>query len=383
MRDFKNIKTIIIKVGSSSLVNKDLSINQPIIVGIMETFKELNEKGINVALVTSGAIAVGMHELGLTKKPKEMSLKQACAAIGQAKLMESYNKAADIYGLKAGQILVNHDDFQIRKRMNYLSDTLDSMFKHNIIPIINENDALAVEEIKVGDNDTLASLISPMINADLLILFSDIDGLFNKNPKIYKDAKLINTVEKVDESIFKMAGDKTTEVGTGGMQTKINAAKISTSAGCNMIICNSNQIKNISSIVSGEEIGTLFLASKNQISSREHWIIFKANSMGKISVDDGLKKALEQKKVSILSKGILKVDGEFLKGMIITICDKKGNILAKGITNYSSAEINLIKGHDSNEYKEILGYEGKKEIIHANDLVLIKEDLYGFDFKKM
>ena len=222
-----------------------------------------------------------------------------------------------------------------------------------------------------------------MINADLLILFSDIDGLFNKNPKIYKDAKLINTVEKVDESIFKMAGDKTTEVGTGGMQTKINAAKISTSAGCNMIICNSNQIKNISSIVSGEEIGTLFLASKNQISSREHWIIFKANSMGKISVDDGLKKALEQKKVSILSKGILKVDGEFLKGMIITICDKKGNILAKGITNYSSAEINLIKGHDSNEYKEILGYEGKKEIIHANDLVLIKEDLYGFDFKKM
>ena len=277
MRDFKNIKTIIIKIGSSSLVNKDLSINQEFINGIMETFKKLNEKGIKVALVTSGAIAAGMHEIGLTKKPKEMSLKQACAAIGQSKLMESYNKAAEIYGLKTGQILVNHDDFQIRKRMNYLSDTLDSMLKHNIIPIINENDALAVEEIKVGDNDTLASLISPMIDADLLILFSDIDGLYDKNPKLYKDAKLVETVEKIDESIFKMAGDKTTEVGTGGMQTKINAAMISTTSGTNMIICNSNQITNLCDIVDGKEIGTLFLASKN-LSSRDHWIIFKANS---------------------------------------------------------------------------------------------------------
>lgn len=375
MRDFKGIQRIIIKVGSSSLVNKDLSINQPMIVGIMQSFKELSDKGINVALVSSGAIASGMHELGLTKKPKEMSLKQACAAIGQSKLMEAYNKAADIYGLKAGQILVNHDDFQIRKRMNYLSDTLDAMFKNNIIPIINENDALAVEEIKVGDNDTLASLISPMINADLLILFSDIDGLFDKNPKIYKDAKLIDVVNEINADIINMAGDKTTEVGTGGMQTKINAARISTSAGANMIICNSNQIKNLCDIVAGKEIGTLFKASKNQISSREHWIIYKANSMGNIIIDDGLKDALKKKKVSILSKGIIDVNGDFLKGMIITINDKDGNVIGKGISNYSSTEIRLLEGHESKDLKEILGYEGKKEIIHANDLVLLKEGL--------
>ena len=375
MRDFKGIQRIIIKVGSSSLVNKDLSINQPMIVGIMQSFKELNDKGINVALVSSGAIASGMHELGLTKKPKEMSLKQACAAIGQSKLMEAYNKAADIYGLKTGQILVNHDDFQIRKRMNYLSDTLDAMFKNNIIPIINENDALAVEEIKVGDNDTLASLISPMINADLLILFSDIDGLFDKNPKIYKDAKLIDVVNEINADIINMAGDKTTEVGTGGMQTKINAARISTSAGANMIICNSNQIKNLCDIVAGKEIGTLFKASKNQISSREHWIIYKANSMGNIIIDDGLKDALKKKKVSILSKGIIDVNGDFLKGMIITINDKDGNVIGKGISNYSSTEIRLLEGHESKDLKEILGYEGKKEIIHANDLVLLKEGL--------
>ncbi len=375
MRDFKNVGRIIIKIGSSSLVNDDLSINQPVIVSIMQSFKELSDKGINVALVSSGAIASGMHELGLTRRPKEMSLKQACAAIGQSKLMEAYNRAAEIYGLKTGQILVNHDDFQVRKRMNYLSDTLDAMFKNNIIPIINENDALAVEEIKVGDNDTLASLISPMINADLLILFSDIDGLFDKNPKIYKDAKLIKTVEKIDSTISGMAGDKTSDVGTGGMQTKINAARISTSAGANMIICNSNQIKNLCAIVNGEDIGTLFMASKNHISSREHWIIYKANSMGSIVIDKGLKEALAKKKVSILSKGVFKVSGDFLRGMIIDVLDKDGNIIAKGITNYSSAEIRLIKGHESTEYKDILGYDGKKEIIHANDLVLFRKEI--------
>jgi len=173
MRAFEGIKRIVIKIGSSSLVKKDLSINEPMLISIMQSFKKLTDNGLEVALVTSGAIAVGMHALGLEKRPKDMALKQACAAVGQAKLMEEYNKAADIYDLKTGQILLNHDDFQIRKRMNYLSNTLSAMFDNGIIPIINENDALAVEEIKVGDNDTLSALISPMVKADLLILFSD------------------------------------------------------------------------------------------------------------------------------------------------------------------------------------------------------------------
>ena len=178
MRNLSNIKRIMIKIGSSSLVRDDYSLNEPVFVKIMQQFQKLKENGMDVALVTSGAIAVGMHELGLSKKPKLMALKQACAAVGQAKLMEAYNKVAEIYNLKLGQILLNHDDFQVRKRMLYLSNTLDAMFKNNIIPIINENDALAVEEIKVGDNDTLAGLISPMMDCDLLILFSDINGLY-------------------------------------------------------------------------------------------------------------------------------------------------------------------------------------------------------------
>ena len=376
MRSFEGIKRIVIKIGSSSLVKKNLSINEPMLVGIMQSLKKIIDNGYEVALVTSGAIAIGMHALGLTKKPNDMAIKQACAAVGQAKLMEAYNKAAGIYELKTGQILLNHDDFQIRKRMNYLSQTLSAMFDNGIIPIINENDALAVEEIKVGDNDTLAALIAPMINADLLILFSDIDGLFNKNPKLYNDAIMLNTVDNIDDEILSMIGDATTNIGTGGMITKINAAVIATMAGCNMIICNSNKIGEIPEIINGEEIGTLFKA-KRQISSLEHFIIFRTNSLGTIIVDDGLaKKLLGDQKVSILPKGIIDVKGSFLENSIVEIRDNYNNLLAKGICKYSSDEVRLLSGHNTKDIDTILGYHGKKEIIHANDLVVIREKIY-------
>ena len=381
MRNFKDIKRIIIKVGSSSLVNKDLSINKPMIINIMGSFKKLTEKGIGVALVSSGAIASGMHELNMKKKPTAMSLKQACAAIGQAKLMEAYNEAAEIYGLKTGQILVNHDDFQIRKRMTYLSNTLDSMFENNIIPIINENDALSVDEIKVGDNDTLASLISPMINADLLILFSDIDGLYDKNPKLYNDAKLIPIVKNIDYNIISMAGDKTSNVGTGGMITKINAAISATSVGINMIICNSNKIERLCDIVAGEDIGTLFLPQENKIPSRMHWMIYNTNPEGIIIIDDRLVNKLKEKKSSILPIGIVDVEGEFLKDSVVYIVDKNRQIVAKGKTRFSSFEIKMVLGKDTKQMKEILKYEGKPEIIHADDLVVFGGDLYGYNFK--
>lgn len=374
MRDFSKIKKLVVKIGSSSLVHEDLSINEEMIDSLMKIFKSLKNEGVEIALVSSGAIALGMHELKLEKRPKNMSLKQACAAVGQAKLMEIYNKYAMRYDLICGQILLNHDDFQVRKRMLYLSDTLDEMFKNHIIPIINENDALAVEEIKVGDNDTLSSLIAPMIHADLLILFSDIDGLFNKNPKIYSDAYKIDEVSQITKEIINMAGVNTTEVGTGGMKTKINAAIISTNAGCNMLICNSNQILNLDKIINGENIGTLFKAKKKGISSREHWMIFKANSLGEIIVDDGCKNALLDKKVSILAKGIVKVNGSFLANTVIDIKDLNNNVIAKGICNYSSIEIDEIKGLSTNMIKDKLIDFKKKEVIHANDLVIMRED---------
>ncbi len=375
MRDFSEIKRVVVKVGSSSLVNADNSINFQRIDELMQTFSKLKKNNIEIALVSSGAIALGMYQLGLSKKPKEMALKQACAAIGQAKLMQCYNDSASKYGLICGQILLNHDDFQIRKRMLYLCDTLDAMFKNNIIPIINENDALAVEEIKVGDNDTLASLIVPMIKANLLVLFSDIDGLFNKNPKLHSDAFIIKTVDKIDNNVLSMVGDSTSNVGTGGMKTKINAAIIATTACCNMIICNSQEISRLDDIIKGEEIGTLFTAKKKGISSREHWMIFKANSSGNIIVDDGCKDMLLKKKVSILPKGVVSVNGEFLQGAVIDICDKNNKIIAKGITNYSYLDILRIKGLSTMEVKQLISSDAKSEIIHANNMVVFREDL--------
>ena len=374
MRDFGKMKRIIIKIGSSSITTSDLSINKNLIDFLMKSFLDFKKMGIGVALVSSGAIALGMHELGLKRKPKEMSLKQACASVGQAKLMEYYNFFAEKYNLKCGQILVNHDDFEDRKRMLYLSNTLDAMFKNDIIPILNENDALAVEEIKVGDNDTLAALVAPMIDADLLILFSDIDGLYDKNPKIYNDAKMIEEVSSINDDIKKMCGTNTSNVGTGGMITKINAAKIVTTAGCNMIICNSNKIERLIDIINGENIGTLFIKNENSFTSREHWMIYKTHSKGKIIIDDGCKNALLNNKISILPKGIIGVSNVFLKNSIVDIVDKSNNILAKGISNYSSTEISKIQGMESSLVLSIFGPESKKEVIHANNLVILKEE---------
>lgn len=374
MRDFGKMKRIIIKIGSSSITTSDLSINKNLIDFLMKSFLDFKKMGIGVALVSSGAIALGMHELGLKRKPKEMSLKQACASVGQAKLMEYYNFFAEKYNLKCGQILVNHDDFEDRKRMLYLSNTLDAMFKNDIIPILNENDALAVEEIKVGDNDTLAALVAPMIDADLLILFSDIDGLYDKNPKIYNDAKMIEEVSSINDDIKKMCGTNTSIVGTGGMITKINAAKIVTTAGCNMIICNSNKIERLIDIINGENIGTLFIKNENSFTSREHWMIYKTHSKGKIIIDDGCKNALLNNKISILPKGIIGVSNVFLKNSIVDIVDKSNNILAKGISNYSSSEISKIQGMESSLVLSIFGPESKKEVIHANNLVILKEE---------
>ncbi len=369
-------KRIIVKVGSSSLVGEDLSVNERVFDVLMRAFKGLKGLGVEPCLVTSGAIAIGRNVLGLDKKPREMGLKQACAAVGQAKLMEKYNSYAEKYGLTLGQILVNHDDFQFRGRMLHLSDTLDSMFKSGVIPVVNENDALAVDEIKVGDNDTLAALITPMVGAELLVLFSDIDGLYDKNPKTDKTAKLIRRVDKIDEETYAFAGKSSTEVGTGGMETKLNAAVIATTAGSDMVICNSSRIERLADIVCGEEIGTFFSRGRG-ISSRDHWIIFKTNSAGKIVVDSGLKAALKLKKVSILPTGITDVIGRFDKGAIVEIVSDDGAPIGKGITKFSSDLVSAIKGKKGEEITEILGYKCKNEVVHASDLVVFGGDYYG------
>ena len=367
-------KRIIIKIGSSSLVLENGKLNQKNFETIISMIKKLNDKDKDVVLVTSGAIAVGMGKLGFNKKPKNMALKQACAAIGQVSLMNEYQKYADDCGLLTAQILVNHDDFENRNRMINLSNTFIELFNNKILPIVNENDALNVEEIKVGDNDTLSALIASMINADMLILASDIDGLYDKNPKQYPDAVKINYVSKIDESIDAMIGDITSNVGTGGMETKIKAARIATNSGCDMAIISSNDLDKVDRLLDGENIGTIFTANKI-LHSKEHWIVYNTYAKGTLIVDDGAKKALLARK-SLLPKGITEVNGDFNKNSVVFIKDQMNETIGKGIVNYSSNEISKVLGKHTIDAMNILT-DTKEEVVHANSLVILNGENYG------
>ena len=370
----KKTQRIIIKVGSSSLVLPSGKVNELFFDKLIKTISSLMNENKEVILVTSGAIAVGMGKLGLPKKPKNMALKQACAALGQATLMNEYEKIASKYNLMCAQILVNHDDFESRSRMINLSNTFEELFNNKILPIVNENDALNVEEIKVGDNDTLSALLVPMINCDLLVLVSDIDGLYDKNPKQFEDAKKIDYVYKIDKTIDMMVGDITSNVGTGGMETKIKAARICTFAGGNMAIISNDDVEKIIDLINGEKVGTLFISDKT-LHSKEHWIVYNTYAKGILVVDEGAKKALLGRK-SLLPKGIINVSGIFKEFSVVLITDENNNKIAKGITNYNSNDINNVIGKHSSIAKEILKSE-KEEIIHANSLVLLDGDNYG------
>jgi glutamate 5-kinase len=376
MRDYRHIKRIIIKIGSSSLVSSDKSLNEDKIAELMEIVHAIKQQQKEVVLVTSGAIAVGMNKLGLKSRPKTIPLKQACAALGQVSLIETYEKYAQTYQMLCAQILVNHDDFENRHRMLNLSNTFEMLFANGVIPIVNENDALATEEIKVGDNDTLSALLVPMINADLLVLISDIDGLYNKNPREFTDAILIDYIANIDHSIDDMVGVKKSDLGTGGMATKIKAARIATNSGCNMLIINANKLHQILDCLEGKAGGTWFASRKEKMKSREHWIIYNTYAKGIIVVDQGAAEAIFKRK-SLLPKGILEVKGRFLSDSVVFIEDEEGKLLAKGIANYSSEEINHIKGKPSSEILSLLGHKNKDEVIHANDLVIIKGEDHG------
>ena len=367
---------VIIKIGSSSLVNSDKSINSYNIEKLISIIKKLREEKHEVLLVTSGAVALGMNKLKLDKKPKDISVKQALAATGQVALMQTYEKYCMDNGFLCAQILLSRDDFENRERMVNLSNTIETLFLNNVLPIVNENDAITIHEIKVGDNDTLSAQLVPMIDAKVLVLVSDIDGLYDKNPKEYKDAKLIKEVDEITEDTYKMAGSKITSVGTGGITTKLNAASIATSAGANMYIVDAKCLDNIISAVNGTFYGTLFKRTDKKIPSRLHWLIYKTIAKGDVIIDDGAKNAILNHK-SLLAVGIKEIKGEFLKDSVVYIKDLNENILAKGISNYSSDEIKLIKAKKSEDIKEPFVKMRKEEVIHADDIIILMGENYG------
>lgn len=366
------VKRIVVKVGTSTLANADGSLNEDKIKQIVANLSELNENA-EVVFVTSGAVGAGIGQMKLAHKPKSIVEKQALAAIGQVSLIHLYQILFWAHGKTIAQLLLTKDDFSDRRRYLNMRSVLRSLLAKKIIPVINENDPVVGEGIrgvKVGDNDTLSALVAGLIEADLLVILTDIDGLYDKNPSVFADAKFINLVENLDDGIRAAAGAEGSKFGTGGMRTKITAAQMATKNGTHLIIANGADPRNIVRAAQGSEVGTLFLAGKNRINSRKYWLAYSAVDNGSVAIDAGATKALKEGK-SLLAVGIREVAGEFERGETLAIKDASGQALARGITNYSSAELALIKGRKSEDIEAVLGYKYEDEALHIDNIALI------------
>ncbi len=365
----KNSKIIVIKIGSSLLVDNKKRIRKKWLQSFAKDIKKLRSKNKKIIIVSSGAIALGCKKLNYNKINLKIDKSQAVASIGQIELMNLFSQTFSRFGLNISQILLTLDDTEERRRSINAKRTLENLFIINYIPIVNENDTIATSEIKFGDNDRLASRVAQIMNADTLILLSDVDGLFTKNPKKFKNAKLIKEVRDLGKDIRNINIKGMTELGSGGMNTKIEAAKICNLAGCNMVIANGLSLNPLTQIEKKNNC-TWFLSKVTKLHARKKWIISSVSPKGELVIDDGAKKALLNGK-SLLAAGIKKVSGIFKKGDHIKILDNKRKEFARGLSSFSSEEINKIIGCHSNEIQNILGYISKSEVVHKDDMVKI------------
>mgnify|MGYP001773072431 CR=1 FL=1 len=365
------VKRVVIKIGSSVLTNEYGEISEGMFDEVAREVSSVRSRGVEPVVVSSGAIAAGMKKLRLGEKPRDILMKQAVAACGQSTLMWYYEKAFSAFGERVAQILLTHDALSIRKRFLNARKTLFTLLEIGIIPIVNENDTLAVEEIVLGDNDRLAALITNLVESDLLILLSDIDGLYNKDPRNHKDAQLISVIDEIDKGIEEVAGETIGRTTTGGMKTKIEASKTAAAFGIPTIIANGKRLNVLSEIFSGKEIGTLLLPAKERLNSRKHWIAFTLKPSGEIVIDDGAKRAIALLGKSLLPSGIKDIFGDFEIGELVRCVDERGIEVARGLTSYSSDEIRKIAGAKTSDIEKILGYKYSDEVIHRNDLVVM------------
>ena len=362
-----NSKIIVIKIGSSLLVDDNKKIRKKWLSSFAKDVKKLKDKNQKVIFVSSGAIALGCKKMNYNKKSIKLDKSQAIASIGQIELMNLFSQTFAKYKLNISQILLTLEDTEERRRSLNAKRTFENLFELGFIPIVNENDTIATSEIKYGDNDRLASRVAQITNADTLILLSDVDCLYTKNPKIFKEAKLIKKVDDLKKDLRQINIKGVNEYGSGGMQTKIEAAKICQLSGCNMVIANGLYLNPISKIIE-ENNCTWFKSKVSKLDARKKWIISSIAPKGAIIIDDGAKKALRSGK-SLLAAGIKKITGKFNKGDHIKILDKKNNECARGLSSFTSEEITKIMGHHSNEIEKLLGYVSKSEVIHKDDMV--------------
>ncbi|MEW6161942.1 MAG: glutamate 5-kinase [Nitrospirota bacterium] len=365
------MKRLVVKIGSNILTDAKEGLDTRRMHSIAEDIAGLTDLGFEVIVVSSGAIAAGMKKLGLRERPKDVKLKQASAAIGQSSLMWAYEKSFSEFNKKVAQVLLTRDDFSDRKRYINSKNTLTTLLSYGVIPVVNENDTVATDEIKFGDNDHLASLVAGLIEAERLIVLSDVDGLYTEDPKTHVGAKLIEYVEEITPELEERAKGPGSIVGTGGMYSKLLAAKKALDYGITVHIINGRKDGLLCSLMRGKYHGTLIKSREGRLSSRKGWIAYSSRSKGSLIIDEGAVKALIQGGKSLLPSGIVSVEGDFDIGDAVYCLDSKRNRIAKGLTNYSFSEVERIKGKKTSEIEKILGYKYSDEVIHRDNLVLV------------
>lgn len=377
-KEFINAKRIVVKLGTNILRNSEGYVSLPRVFSFIEDMASLVKAGKEVILITSGAVGLGRKRLGL-EGTTGTALKQACAAIGQGKLMSIYEGGFDTYGLVAAQILLTEDDFSIRTRYLSLRTTLNKLLELGAVPVINQNDTVSNIEVDpryehmqvcFSDNDKLSALVASELDADLLLILSDVDGLYDENPKENPNAKLINVVEEVTDEIMALGSDAS-DGGRGGMRTKLKAARLVTRFGGKVLIANGKIPYVINKIFAGEEIGTMFLPQTQGLSDKKRWIGYATNIIGKIVVNSGAKKALVEKEKSLLPIGVVDVVHEFNKGDVISIVDENDNEFARGIVNYDSAACRKVIGSHSDDIIKILGFKNYDAIITRDNITIL------------
>jgi len=365
----KNSKIIVIKIGSSLLIDENKKIRIKWLSEFSKDIKDLLNQNKRIIIVSSGAIAMGCKKLNLSKKNLKLDKSQAVASIGQIELMNLFTKIFLKNKINISQILLTLEDTEQRRRALNAKRTFENLFQLNFIPIVNENDSIATSEIKYGDNDRLASRVAQISSADALILLSDVEGLYTTNPKINKNAELLKEIKNIDKNIEQISTKSVSEHGTGGMKTKIDAAKICQLSGCIMAIANGLPLRPIKRIIEKNNC-TWFLPKISKLDARKKWIISSISPKGQLIIDDGAKEALTKGK-SLLAAGIKKVLGKFNKGDHIKIIDKDYKEFARGLSSFSSDEVLKIMGHHSNKIQDLLGYISKSEVVHKDDMVEI------------
>ncbi|TCP96196.1 glutamate 5-kinase [Cricetibacter osteomyelitidis] len=363
-------KTIVVKFGTSTLTSGSPKLDRPQMLEIVRQIAQLQKADFNMVIVTSGAIAAGRDYLGHPQLPPTIASKQLLAAVGQSQLIQTWEQLFDIYGIHIGQILLSRADIEDRERFLNARDTLHALLDNNIIPVINENDAVATAEIKVGDNDNLSALVAILVQADQLYLLTDQQGLFDSDPRSNPDAELIKVVDKVTDHIRSIAGGSGTNLGTGGMITKIIAADVATRSGIETIIAPGSRNNVITDLALGAEIGTKFTALSDHLESRKQWL-FAAPRVGFLTIDKGAESALLNQGKSLLPAGIATVEGRFSRGEVVMIRTQQGKNIALGMPRYNSDALQQIKGKKSQDIENILGYEYGPVAIHRDDMVLL------------